>query len=251
VGIATATSDTAYGVYGQNASASGAGVYGESQHANGEGVHGSSTAGNGVAGSSISGEGLAGTSVGGHGVAGTSTNGYGVWGTSVNSYGVYSQGDAHVEGNLTWQTRTGYLTVGPPAFHTYSTFGYTEHDVHEIGLSNAFSSCSAGDYLLLLADLQLPHGATLTQMTLYWKDAEAVDNIELQLARSSLDGAWDLVTGIDSSGNAGTPTSTDMAIPGGYATVDNAQYSYGLKLWVYCETWVYGVTFEYQYSEPY
>ena len=252
VGIASATSDTTYGVYGRNASASGAGVYGESLDASGLGVHGHSDgSGEGVRGTSIDGNGVAGYSTTGDAVAGTSTNGSGVWGASTNGYGVYSQGDAHVEGNLTWQTRTGYITVGPPAFHTYSTAGYTEHDVHEIGLSVAYSSCSEGEYIRLLANLQLPHGATLTKMTLHWKDASAVDDIELQLARSSLDGSWDLVTAIDSFGGDGNPTSTDVAIPGGYATVDNAQYSYGLRLWVYCETWVYGVTFEYEYTEPY
>jgi hypothetical protein len=251
VGIATATGGTSYGVYGRNASSSGAGVYGESQHASGLGVHGHSDgSGEGVRGSSIDGNGMAGYSTAGNGIAGTSTNGHGVWGTSTNGYGVYSQGDAHVEGNLTWKTRKGYIAVGPPAFHTYATGGYTEHDVHEIGLSS-LSSCAPDDFVNPLANLQLPHGATLTTMTLYWKDASSAHNIELQLARSDLAGSWDLVTIIESSGEAGTSTSTPMAIPEMYATVDNSLHSYGLRLWVYCETWVYGVVFEYEYSEPY
>ena len=153
--------------------------------------------------------------------------------------------------NLSWQARTGYIAVGPSEFHSYVAWGYTEFDLHEIGISSAGSSCVAGDYKKMLANLQLPHGAKLTNMTLYWKDASADDNTKLELARSDLAGSWALVTIINTSGSAGSATSTTMSVPSGYATVDNSQYSYALRLWLYCETWVYGVVFEYEYTEPY
>ncbi len=46
---------------------------------------------------------------------GQSSQGTGVYGQG-GAYGLYSQGNAHVEGDLTWRSKTGYISVAAGAF---------------------------------------------------------------------------------------------------------------------------------------
>jgi hypothetical protein len=116
-GEATAGSGVTYGVYGRNTSYSGAGVYGTSSYTTGTGVRGSSASGPGVEGSSDDGS----------GVVGSSTTGNGVWGSSTTGHAIWSEGDTHINGNLTWVTRTSYIAVSAAAFRPQDeTYDYTD-----------------------------------------------------------------------------------------------------------------------------
>jgi hypothetical protein len=111
VGIATATSGTAYGVYGQSKSSSGYGIYGSSSDT-GVGVRGEG--GIGVHGSSIYAYGVYGTSTSGYGVYGyTTSGGYGLYGETSSGTGVYGQGSTGVRGYSSTGTGVrGYSSTG-------------------------------------------------------------------------------------------------------------------------------------------
>jgi hypothetical protein len=232
-GEATASSGTTYGVYGRNATYAGAGVYGESSYSSGTGVRGHSASGPGVDGSSTS----------GNGVQGSSTSGNGVWGYSTSGYAIYSEGDTHINGDLTWSTRTGYVAVSAAAFRPQDEgYDYTNQG-YQLGTSTIDSE--------YYAHVQLPHGANVTRVTFYWYDVvgglidarcrlyrnDMANNEEQQMAE-----VW-------SSGNGGDGSSDTSSIT--YPEIDNEHYSYYLEWVLDSSLWGYGVVITYEYTEPY
>jgi hypothetical protein len=261
MGVATSMSGTNYGVYGRNSTSSGAGVYGKSEHASGLGVHGHSDG---------SGEGVRGTSINGYGVAGYSTGGNGVVGASTSGYGVYSQGDAHVEGNLSWQPKTGYLSVAPAAFHpSRGDFSFV-NDGHTLRNPELTGEARRHYYALV----QLPNGATITKLTIHWfADRPLPTPIDgpcpsslptpgdglcvygrIGLLRTDFTGlsgeqflaeVREVETPRDETGSNWT---TDIS----YATADNASYAYYVWAGIWGNGfWLTGVQIEYQFSETY
>jgi hypothetical protein len=283
------------GVKGE--SSAGAGVYGVST--SGNGASGQSSSGAGLWGFSVSGDGVAGTSTGGDGVAGTSTGGAGVRGTSTISgtvgiatrntgtnygvygqnasakgagvygasthpdgYGLYSDGDAHVEGDLTWQPVTGYISVPAAAFQprdnsiNYRNDGYTVYHIGSVSEKVAYFAPVA---LPLQADLK---GLAVTVCNSRG-DVTAGYNIELRLLR------FDTTVTDPAAG----PTEIAAILPGSqsghscvkYATssfedavVDNSRYVYYLGAWTIGTqledlpyTGINGVIIEYEVSRPY
>jgi hypothetical protein len=261
MGVATSMSGTSYGVYGRNSTSSGAGVYGESEHANGLGVHGHSDGG---------GEGVRGTSIDGNGVAGYSTNGNAVFGTSTSGYGVYSQGDAHVEGNLTWQAKTGYLSIAPAAFHpSRDDFSFINdgHTLRNPGLTG-------GERRHYYALVQLPHGATITKLTIhYYAYRELPAPIDgpcppplptpndglcasgrIGLLRTDFTGlsGEQFMAEVREAQTAQDETGSNWTTGISYATVDNTSYAYYIWAGIAADGfWLTGVQIEYQISEPY
>jgi hypothetical protein len=120
VGIATATSGAAYGVYGRTNSPTGSGVYGFNSNGspNGSGVFGYSSNGIGVDGASNTSMGVFGNSTSGAGVFGGSTSGYGVLGQSSSGTGVY--GTAPTTGTVGIAT----ATIGGVGVYGFSSSGY-------------------------------------------------------------------------------------------------------------------------------
>jgi hypothetical protein len=232
VGIATSNTGVNYGVYGRNASYSGAGVYGESSNSGGTGVRGYSASGPGVAGSSTSGP----------GVAGSSTSGPGVWGYSTSGHAIWSEGDTHINGNLTWVTRTSYIAVSAAAFgpvdenYMYTNWGNT------LAPKNMITR-------YYYAPVQLPHGATVTKIKFYWSDVSGDYNGRCYLYRNDMQGGGDTLGTVDTSSGTGSSETTTITNP----VVDNSQYAYylGWDLEGGGDVEGYGVVIEYTISEPY
>ena len=235
-------STTGRGVYGEATAASGAnyGVYGKSNSASGHGVYGTVAANNplyaGVTGANT------GTGTG-SGVYGFSIAGYGVYGRSTGNKAIYSDGDAHVEGDLTWKAKTSYVSVAATAFHPmvdgydYNNQGHTLWN--NDGSSNYYA-----------APVQLPHGATVTKLTFYWWDGSLVEG-HCTLYRTNMTSSEVVMAEAWTSGDAATSDSSqDDTIV--YATVDNSQYSYYLY-WELPDMVVagHGVVIEYTFTEPY
>ncbi len=227
----TASSGTPYGVYGlasNNGSATSYGVYGKSNSSAGTGVGGIAPM-NGVYGEAT-----------GSGVT------YGVYGkaTSSSGYAIYSEGNAHIEGDLTWVTRTSYIAVSAAAFNPMED-GYDYINQGEELWNNDGSS----DHYA--APIQLPHGATVSKMTFYWWDGSSGADGHCTMYRTTLTGTEVVVAEAWTDGNAATADSSeDNSIV--YATVDNSQYSYYLY-WDLPDMVVagYGVVIEYKYTETY
>ncbi|MGD2159165.1 MAG: hypothetical protein PVG32_19970 [Anaerolineales bacterium] len=289
-GFAAASIGENYGIYGRNNSASGAGVYGESYNSDGVGVHGENTFGygTGVRGDSAGGAGVYGSSENGMGVYGTSTvsgtvgiatrqtglsygvygqnasaNGAGVYGTSThpNGFGVYSDGDMHVEGNLTWMPMTGYLSVPAAAFRPsdnsidYSNDGYILWHKGSGLIENKKT---------FFAPVSLPHQAQLknlsVQVCVGW--TILAGKFELRLL------SYDKIAGYSAAPNEiafiissninqqGCITyNTDYFTPD---MVDNSRYAYYLGVWMVGNNGgdtpyisLHDVMLEYQFSKPY
>jgi hypothetical protein len=242
---------TEIGVRGE--AAGGIGVAGSS--ASGTGVNGYSETGTGVSGYSESGYGLSGRSDGDSAVAGVFGSGFltatGVYGYSENGYGLYasstgtalySDGDAHVEGSLTWKAHSSYISVPAAAFHPVDD-GYDFYNegyvlLNEDGISDNYT-----------AALSLPHGATVRSMSFHWLDNSTVEDLSCILYRTNVtaSGGGSVAT-LTSSGDTGTGTSSTTGID---ETVDNSQYIYHLALYLPdANTGAYSVVIEYTTTAP-
>ncbi len=239
-GIASdAGSATSIGVMGVSASSTGYGIWGDAPFVGVFGqsdtyaVWGSATAsgtGTGVTGRGgamgVDGEGRV------YGVKGVATSdtgpSYGLYGEGgAVGYGVWSQGDAHVEGDLTWSAHTSRLSVSPPAFQPenaqidYQMNGYSLEHIAPIGGNTWY-----------LASVQLPDGAVVTRVDFYWTDGSNADG-ELTLYRS--DFANDTGVVMANASSSGGSSTSNITVTGSsfddtisQSTIDNSAYSYYL-----------------------
>ena len=286
-GVASAISGATYGVYGRSYSTSGVGVYGYASQSSGTtyGVYGRSDSTGGYGGkfegfgtdvvyienlgtgrgiraiatadtaiyatttSGIAGvDGRTGSSTGrgvfGWAQATTGVN-YGVYGRSASSggYGVYSDGNAHVVGQLTWNAITSYLSIPPAAFAPADE----AYQYAQLGQKLTPNNSSSSAYY---APVSLPHGATVTKLTFYWRDTDGASNAVIALDRSAFNGFVSTMASAASSGSSGDGSATDSTIAS--ATVDNSQYEYILGVTLpSASTSLYGVVIEYTIDRPY
>jgi len=75
-----------------------------------------------------------------------------------------------------------------------------------------------------VASVQLPHGATVTRMTMHYYNSTALDGVETELHRSDLRGGGDEMASVLSVSAGGYGSVSTDAIA--HATVDNAHYAY-------------------------
>jgi len=240
---ASASSGNPAAVYGIASAPEGAGISGYNS-SSGYGVYGGSDQGYGVYGKSNQGHGVYGESNWGYGVYGKSNtfDGIGVYGEG-NGLAVYSNGDTHIEGDLTWKPITGYVSVSAAAFgpmsHTDQYFNGGESLIPLDASSTRFH-----------APVQLPHGATVTKMTFYWVD-DVTENATCWLLRQPLSGGDLTSVAFAESGSGGVGSSSDDEID--YAIIDNSQYAYYLD-WDFDNSvfiWGVGVVIEYTLTTPY
>lgn len=290
----TATTGTGVGLYGDTQSATGAGVSGInlSSSTGGYGVYGGSDHGIGVYGNSMGDSGTpygvygiasdtgsatsygvygksnssVGTGVGGiapmNGVYGEASNATGTtWGVygksnSAGGYGVYSSGNAHVEGALTWKAMTSTVSIPGLAFQPFVITNTLTRDLSGGGVQPADSASST-----FYAPIQLPHNATVTELTFYWADSSN-QNGSASLYRTDMQGNESFMVSAFSSGGSsgggggmtvtGSSSSTLISVP----IIDNTTYSYYLYLNLPTDSngatiKAYGVTVEYTITQPY
>ena len=188
--------------------------------------------------------GIAGEGTGRYGVAGFSDTSYGVFGKSTSGYAIYSDGKAHINGNLTWQAKTSYVSVSAAAFgpvdegYMYTNWGGT---LDPKNLASRY----------YYAPVQLPHGATVTKIKFYWSDLSGDFNGRCYLYRNYFAPGGDTLGTVDTSGAGGTGSSETTAITN--PTVDNSQYAYylGWDLNGGGDVEGYGVVIEYTVTGPY
>jgi len=136
-------------------------------------------------------------------------------------------------------TKTGYLSIPAAAFEvksdsdTYTNLGY---EVYGAGSKS----------LIFSAPVQLPHEATVTKVTFYWKDISLKDG-SLKLMRNLMDGTTENMAEVTTVGNSGVGSSYDDTID--YAEIDNSLYSYFLEMELFGEiVSSYGAIIEYTYE---
>lgn len=136
-------------------------IYGENRGAS-AGIYGRSDGWNAVVGWNVSDNsaGVWGNNIGGgYGVRGDSSSGYGGYFASSSGYGLYSEGDAHIEGQLTWELVTSYLSIPAADFQPHED-GY-DYMVDTTAIHN---NRSTSEYFI--APVHLPHRATVTKFNL-------------------------------------------------------------------------------------
>jgi hypothetical protein len=226
------TTITGYGVRGENTSGASTiygilgseydGVVGYTNRAGGYGVAGTSNAGSGVRGNSSD----------GRAVDGYTNAGYALYGDAgVSGYGLYTPDRAYVGGNLelaggttskvTYATaRTHYYSVGGEGFVPWNNLLAYE-------LNAGFGGASVTTSGNLVAAVHLPHGATITNLKVYF-DGVTGKSMGATLQRLSLAGSsYDNLASVNSGGASGFVNYSTSSIV--YATVDNVNYSYNIK----------------------
>ncbi len=188
------------------------------------------------------------------GVMGLSQQGNGLYGYSETGKAVYADGDAHVEGKLTWKAKRSVISIPASAFipEQLNDAGYVPYDNEGYYLKNE----SAQDEWYT-APVQLPQGAVIKQLNVGWRDGSD-STATLSLRRRSFTdftAQFDTMGVVHSVGSLHTIREgvwSDDAIA--LATVDNGSYAYYLEVTLPPNSEdikLYGVTIVYEVSEPY
>ncbi|MDH4157622.1 MAG: hypothetical protein OEW00_10150, partial [candidate division Zixibacteria bacterium] len=152
-------------------------------------------------------------------------------------------GNAHIEGNLTWQAKTSYVAISAAAFGPYQS------GIEYLNFGQSLEKTGGGASVFFHAHVQLPQGAEVDRMTCYWEDG-TIDNGQFTLYRSHLiDGSADVMGLAETSGESGNGSSYDDSIE--YSPVDNSQYAYFMRARLYSDMALYGIVVEYRFTEPY
>jgi len=252
MGVAT-TAGSAVGVYGEAPATIGGnntGVYGRSNsNDNGRGVYGYAAA-------------ASGTTYGVYGLT-MSPDGYGVYGLSnnPNGYGIYSDGNAHINGTLTWKTITRTLTLTAADFNPASS-AQSYSNIGDVLQNTETASLIADTFI---APIHLPQNATITKITFhYYANASLVGTStcnnpyddgtcyegRIFLFRS-LTGRQQMAQVNNSPGGAGSTNSvTTSAI--NYPLIDNDNYGYYIHATLLRGDviWLYSVQIEYTIAGP-
>lgn len=159
-----------------------------------------------------------------------------------------AEGDVHIDGNLSWYTRTSYVSVAPPAFvPDDEAYAYDR----DSGPGLKQDSPSAGS--IYYAPVSLPHGATVTKFTIYYYDDSTNGEILARLRYSNLGtGSYAMAEALSADGGYGDTEDTSID----HAEVDNETRAYYVRVQFpaapYSGTLNFkGVVIEYQYTEPY
>lgn len=153
------------------------------------------------------------------------------------------QGDAHVEGTLTWASRTGHISIPAAAFVPgVYTFQYYNSG------SNLYSTYGANYF----APVNLPDGCTVTKVTFYFDDAAAGGDVTMYLRRHDFGFDLGYTMAEITSADGGYGNDYDDTIS--YSQIDNESNTYFLYA-VFGTTGidlqVKSVTIEYEFTRPY
>jgi hypothetical protein len=133
-------------------------------------------------------------------------------------------GNVHVEGDITWQAETSYVSIPAAAFTPYIMPG-TEWVMDADGRW-FYTTSSSFEYYF--APVQLPHNATITKVTFYWYDVHSA--IDLTLLRAPMAGTSVEPMAFLSSESSGYGSDEQTSIL--YPTINNAQYIYYFYLYM-------------------
>jgi len=116
---------------------------------------------------------------------------------------------------------TGYISIPAAALVSQYSTDATFRD-------ERFVSNLDTKYVKLFASVQLPHGATVTNVTFYWYDANTTLNVYCYLILLYNPSLPLVMSSSGSSGSAGWGSTVDTNIS--VATIDNSLYTYCLRV---------------------
>jgi hypothetical protein len=148
-------------------------------------------------------------------------------------------GDGHIHGNLSWLGKTGYVSVPAAAFDIGGDYGSYINNGNAVWGTIGF-----------LAPVYLPHGATVTKVTFFWMDDNALDEGRLSLTQSYMNGAGGNMATLYTSGDSpASDSSFTESISN--STIDNTTNAYFLHFHPYTDIELHGVKIEYTFTETY
>jgi hypothetical protein len=116
---------------------------------------------------------------------------------------------------------TGYISIPASAFVRF-------HYDDNVQINTWIQNYDTVE-LALFAQVQLPHGATITNVTSYWYDGDVSLDITCDLYRTIGDYYASVMASVGSSGNPGFGSTVDTTIDF-FEQVDNSQYNYTIAL---------------------
>jgi hypothetical protein len=115
---------------------------------------------------------------------------------------------------------TGYISVSAAAFNSMDDGAFIGDHLENRGSSS----------VAFMGPVQLPHGATVTNVTFYWRDADASEDILFALRYTLPDRTYSYMAYADSSGSGGLGSTTDVTISN--AVIDNSVNCYDFVVWI-------------------
>jgi hypothetical protein len=147
-------------------------------------------------------------------------------GTSNPSEKLEVDGNAHIEGDLTWASKTSYVSISAAEFiPSIAGMNYSSW----AGLFTGFTYVGWGLFQMLVAPVQLPHGATINELTFCWGDNSTTYDARVELIRFSMYGSNEIGRAYSTYNSEwphlGITTNSSLS----YNIVDNSQYTYLLN----------------------
>jgi len=164
---------------------------------------------------------------------------YGTTGTPLNKTALYEL-EARVEALETRIPQIGYISVAPAAFAPVDSSWRV--------LTTNYLANFESTITTFVGSVQLPHGAIVTNMTVYWRDIGS-QAVMSSLRRYNLT-HWHGLAEVDSIGDTGFGYSYDDTID--QATIDNSKYYYYMSVGIppstsHLDYQYYYAVIEYQY----
>lgn len=135
----------------------------------------------------------------------------------------------------------GYISVPPAAFVPFDSNWQVLTTNYLANYETTFITC--------MGSVQLPHGATVTNITVYWRDV-GTQAVMTKLRRHNLSHFHEMAY-VESTGDTGFGSSYDDTID--YETIDNSQYYYYLDAGIppsagHLDYQYYYAVIEYEYA---
>jgi len=144
---------------------------------------------------------------------------FGEEGTPINKTALLLELQDRVAALETRMPQKGYISVPAAAFNPYESAWDTRNSGYHLFNYDSFDAWFFGS-------VQLPHGATVTNFTTYWKDS-GTNYVECDLRRCSSNMIYTMASA-DSPEISGPGLGSSYDDTINYATVDNTQYMYTL-----------------------
>jgi hypothetical protein len=137
--------------------------------------------------------------------------------------------------------KKGYISVPPAAFVPFDSNWQVLTTNYLANYEITFVTC--------MGSVQLPHGATVTNITVYWRDV-GTQAVMTRLRRHNLSNFQEMAY-VESTGDTGFGSSYDDTID--YQTIDNSQYYYYLDTGIppssgHLDYQYYYAVIEYEYA---
>ena len=116
---------------------------------------------------------------------------------------------------------TGYISIPPSAFIRY-------HPDDKVQINTWIQNYDTIDHALF-AQVQLPHGVTINNVTAYWYDGDLSSDINCDLYMTTGDYYAQSLARVNSAGNSGYGSTVDTTIDFS-DIVDNSQFTYNMFL---------------------